>query len=127
MEKHINLSNEAEIILKKIQKEHNISSINKTIEFILLDYENNRNISQIVSTKVSEDLYKVLTRIRISTNATDINSQVMLEMLNSIVYQFNVKPMTTEFSETTTLSVCRKYVKDKIATFKQRKDWKHHE
>ena len=127
MEKHIKLSDDAEIILKKIQKENNISSINKTIEFILFDYENNKNISQVVSEKVTEDLYKILTRIRISTNASDINTQVILEVLNSIAYQFNVKPMTTEFAETTTMSVSKKYVKEKIATFKQRKDWRKHE
>lgn len=127
MEKHIKLSDDAEIILKKIQKENNISSINKTIEFILFDYENNKNISQAVSEKITEDLYKILTRIRISTNASDINTQVILEVLNSIAYQFNVKPMTTEFAETTTMSVSKKYVKEKIATFKQRKDWRKHE
>ncbi len=125
MEKHINISGEAETILKKVQEEHHLSSINKTIEYILLDYDKNQNIAQTVSEQISKDLYKILTRIRLGTNAADINSQIMLEMLNSIVYQFNVKPMTSEFGETTTLKVCRTYIKEKIAAFKQRKDWKN--
>lgn len=127
MDKHIKLSDDAVEVLKQIQKEHHFRSINQTLEYMILDYEKNRNIAEIVSAKIAEDLYKILTRIRISTNANDINSQVTLELLNSIAYQFDIKPMTTKFEETTALKVCRSYVKERIANFKQKKDWKHHE
>lgn len=122
LEKHIKLSPEAENILMELQKEKGFSSLNRTLEFIITDYENNRNIAKAVSQKVSEDLSKVLTRIRLGTNTADINSQIIIELLNAIVYQFNVAPMTTQFDETTAVTVSRQHVKDKIAAYKQKKD-----
>lgn len=122
LEKHIKLSQDAEKILLRIQKEKGFSSVNKTLEFIITDYENNQKIAENVSKNVSENLEKVLTRIRLGTNSADINSQVIIELLNAIVYQFNVAPMTTKFDETTALTVSRQCVKDRIAAFKQRKD-----
>lgn len=122
LEKHIKLSPEAESILLRMQKEKGFSSINRTLEFIIIDYENNCNIARTVSKSVSEDLSKVLTRIRLGTNTADINSQIIIELLNAIVYQFNVAPMTTQAEETTAVSVSRQYIKDKIAAFKQKKD-----
>lgn len=65
---------------------------------------------------------KVLTRIRLGTNTADINSQVIIELLNAIIYQFNVAPMTTQFNETVAVTVSRQHIKKKIAEFKQRKD-----
>lgn len=122
LEKHIKLSPEAESILMELQKEKGFSSLNRTLEFIITDYENNRNIAKAVSQRVSEDLSKVLTRIRLGTNTADINSQVIIELLNAIVYQFNVAPMTTQFDETTAVTVSRQHVKDKIAAYKQKKN-----
>lgn len=122
LEKHIKLSQEAEGVLLKIQKEKGFSSINRTLEFIITDYENNCNVAETVSKKVTEDLSKVLTRIRLGTNTADVNSQIIIELLNAIVYQFNVAPMTTQMDETTAVKISRQSIKDKIAGFKQRKD-----
>lgn len=122
LEKHIKLSQDAENILLRIQKEKGFPSVNKTLEFIITDYENNQKIAENVSKNVSENLEKVLTRIRLGTNSADINSQIIIELLNAIVYQFNVAPMTTKFDETTALAVSRQCVKDRIAAFKQHKD-----
>lgn len=122
LEKHIKLSPEAENILLKIQKEKGFTSVNRTLEFIINDYENNSNIAETVSKRVSEDMSKVLTRIRLGTNTADINSQVIIELLNAIIYQFNVAPMTTQFNETVAVTVSRQHIKKKIAEFKQRKD-----
>lgn len=122
LEKHIKLSPEADRILSKLQKEKGFASVNKTLEFIITDYENNCNISQTVSQSVSEDLSKVLTRIRLGTNTADVNSQIIIELLNAIVYQFDIAPMTTQMSETTAVTVSRQQIKDKIAAYKQKKD-----
>lgn len=122
LEKHIKLSPEAENILLELQKEKGFTSLNRTLEFMITDYKNNCNIAKSVSKTVTEDLSKVLTRIRLGTNTADINSQVIIELLNAIVYQFNVEPMTTQFNETATVMVSRQHIKEKIAAYKQRKD-----
>lgn len=122
LEKHIKLSEESEKILLDIQKEKGFSSLNRTLEYMITDYANNRNIAKKVSENVTDSLSKTLTRIRLGTNTADVNSQVIIELLNAIIYQFNVAPMTTELNETSTVKVSRQRVKDRIALFKQRKD-----
>lgn len=122
LEKHIKLSEESEKILLDIQKEKGFSSLNKALEYMITDYANNRNIAKTVSESVTESLNKTLTRIRLGTNTADVNSQVIIELLNAIIYHFNVEPMTTELNETSTVKVSRQRVKDRIALFKQRKD-----
>ena len=122
LEKHIKLSPEADRILLKLQKEKGFTSLNRTLEFIITDYEHNCNISQSVSQSVTDSLSKVLTRIRLGTNTADVNSQIIIELLNAIVYQLDVAPMTTQMKETTAVSVSRQQIKDKIAAYKQRKD-----
>lgn len=123
-EKHVIFSPEVERILLEIQEEKGLRSLNSTLEFLVKDYANNRNIADAVSTKVTDALSKVLTRIRLGTNTADINSQITIELLNSIIYQFGVKPMTTDFEETPAVSVCRSHIKGKIADMKQKKDSK---
>lgn len=123
-QKHVRFSPEAERILLELQEEKGFRSLNSTLEYIVLDYANNRNIADAVSAKVTDNLSKTLTRIRLGTNTADINSQVIIELLNSIIYQFGVKPMTTTFDETPAVSVCRSHIKGKIADMKQKKDSK---
>lgn len=123
-QKHVRISPEAEKVLLDIQEEKGLRSLSGTLDYIILDYANNRNIADSVAAKVTESLSKVLTRIRLGTNTADINSQITIELLNSIVYQFGVKPMTTEFEETSAVAVCRSHVKGKIADMKQKKDSK---
>lgn len=122
IQKHIKISKEVEKILMDIQQEKGFSSVNKTLEYIIQDYESNRNIARTVTKEVSEHLSRILTRIRLGTTAADINSQVIIELLNAIIYQFNVAPMTTQLDETAAVTVSRQQVKDRIAAFKQKKD-----
>lgn len=122
IQKHINLSREAEQVLNDLKAERGFSSMNQTLEYMIMDYNKNRDIAAAVSRQVTEDLSKVLTRIRLGTNVADRNSQIILEVLNSIAYQFDVAPMTTDFEETSAVSVAKESVKNRIAKLKQRKD-----
>lgn len=122
IQKHINLSREAEQVLNDLKAERGFSSMNQTLEYMIMDYNKNRDIAAAVSRQVTEALSKVLTRIRLGTNVADRNSQIILEVLNSIAYQFDVAPMTTDFEETSAVSVAKESVKNRIAKLKQCKD-----
>ena len=126
VDKHIKLSKEATEMVSKVQSEKGYMSWNKALEFIVMDYENNCNVAEKVSKKVLEDLSKILTRIRLGTTTADINSQVIIELLNAIIYQFNVEPMTTDYVQTTAVETSKKHVRNKIAKAKQNKDQKRH-
>lgn len=125
MQKHINLSDGAVEIVKKYKEKNQCKSFNDALELLIRDQERNSNIADEVSNRVTDNLNKILTRIRLGTNTADINSQVIIEILNSIVHQFDVKPMTTKFEETTTVRISREEVKEKIAYYKQLKDHKN--
>lgn len=126
VDKHIKLSDEAAEIISNIQIEKGLASWNRALEFLVMDYANNCDVAEKVSKKVSEDLSKVLTRIRLGTTTADINSQVIIELLNAMIYQFNVEPMTTDYVQTTAVETSKKYVRNKIAKAKQNKDQKQH-
>lgn len=122
MEKHIKISTEAEQILLKLQTEKELHSTSAAIEYLIKEYERNNDLTKRISEKVTEDLSKILTRIRLGTNTADINSQVIIEILNAIIFKLNVDPMTTGFQETPTVTISREYVRGNIAKYKQNKD-----
>lgn len=124
MEKHITLSKESEQIIESIKKNKGLRSANAAIDYIIKDYDYKSDITNRISEKVTEDLYKILTRIRLGTNTADVNSQIIIELLNAIIFKFSIEPMTTNYQETPALTISRDYVKTNIAKYKQNKDQK---
>lgn len=126
VEKHIKLSDEAGQVVTRVQNERDLSW-NKALEYLVMDYDRNCNVAEAVSKRVTADLNKILTRIRLGTTTADINSQVIIELLNALIYQFNVEPMTTDYVQTTAVEISKKFVRNKIAKAKQNKDQKKHD
>lgn len=124
MEKHISLSPESEQIILEVKESQMLRSTSATIDYIIRDYAKRRELTDSISEKVTEDLSKMLTRIRLGTNTADINSQIIIELLNAIIFKMGVEPMTTGFQETPALTVSRDYIKSNIAKYKQNKDQK---
>lgn len=73
-----------------------------------------------LSKGVAEELKDTLTRIRLGTNNADRNSDVILLLLNTLLFYSNFKTLVVK--DTPQLSEARQIVKDKIAKYKQRKD-----
>jgi len=121
--KLINFSDDAIKIVEAYQKEHGCKSFTSALEGLINAYDKEVEIEKRISDRVSSDLYKVLTRIRLGSTSADINTQVIVEILNSIVYQFEVTPMTTMVEETSTVAVSKNYVRERIEKKKQKKDW----
>lgn len=126
MQKHIKLDDIAVNIVEEYRKKNGSKSFNDALESLIKDYEKNANITENVTKGVSSELSKVLTRIRLGTNTADVNSQVIIEILNAIVYQFNVKPMSTRLGESETVAISKQEIQDKIAYLKQKKDNKRY-
>jgi len=81
--------------LKKIIKEHSQSSENNTTKFLAKE----------IADGVCENLDKLLTRVRLGVNNADKNSQIIIELLNSIYAQnpdyfiINLKQKATQEAE----------------------------
>ena len=127
MEKHIKLSREAAQILSDIQKEKHLRSTSSAIEYIINEYKHNNNLTQRISEQITEDLSKTLIRIRLGTNTADINSQIIIELLNAIIFKLDADPLITAYQETPAVTVSREYVRGKIANYKQNKDQKNYQ
>ena len=81
--------------LKKIIKQHSESSENQTTKFLAKE----------IADSVCENLDNLLTRLRLGVNNADKNSQIIIELLNSIYAQnpdyfiINLKQKATQEAE----------------------------
>ena len=116
--------------LKKYQSEHGLKSLTAAIELIISnDREKEKNQNEDLAKEivnVLEDKYKnTFTRIRLASRTADINSQVIIEILNSMLYSPSMS--ATNFVSTDTLKndiveQAENQTKAKIAYYKQLKD-----
>ena len=124
------LSPESLEYLKKYQSEHGLKSLTAAVELIINnDRKKEKNQSENLAkdiVNILEDKYKnTFTRIRLASRTADINSQIILEILNSMLYAPGMA--STNFVSTDTLKneiveQAENQTKAKIAYYKQLKD-----
>lgn len=73
-----------------------------------------------LSKGVAEELKDTLTRIRLGTNNADRNSDIILMLLNTLLSYSSYKSLIVK--DTPQLVEARQIMKDRIASYKQRKD-----
>ena len=79
----------------------------------------------LVIQNLREENRKQMTRIRLASNGADENGQVLLEVLNTLCWQLRADEYrSTEQMLHPTVEEAKKTVKDRIARFKQAKDFK---
>ena len=117
------LSEEDICYIKNYGKEKNLKD-SPGLNMILREHQQQRDTpADLISKMVIETLKNDLTRIRIAANTADRNSQVIIEILNTIVLEMDIiEPiLTTEF-EAPTITIARNKVKDDIERYKQIKE-----
>ncbi len=69
----------------------------------------------------------VFTRLRLGTRTADINSQITLELLNTLMIQFceDVDLVPTKKYRAIAFMQAEAEIKKRIAAYKQNKDWKN--
>lgn len=124
------LSDEAIQYLDNFKTEQGLPSRKAALEKIILTHKNQpAQTDQLAHTVVQalEDKYKnMFTRIRLGTNTADINSQVIIEILNSMLISLNIgdKSYMTRTLKSDTVARSEQEIKDKIAYYKQLNDEK---
>ena len=74
--------------------------------------------------KLKEDGQKQMTRIRLASNGADVNVQILMEVINSLCWQLQVKEFRpTDHMLHPAMDEARKVVKERIANYKQAKDF----
>lgn len=114
--------------IEQIKNERKLSSLSEALDCIIKEHMSNELdtadiIAEKIIMKIEEKYSNVITRCRLGINGADRNSQVMLEMLNSIILNTGMeKSYNTDVIESDILRESRQVVKDRISMYKQIKD-----
>lgn len=123
--KSVSFSEQAELIIQTYVKENEVSFSQAVNEMICQqEIRNSEEIASIFIKKMDEHYSKLLTRLRLGVSETDKNVQVIIEILNSLLF-FEKKEyglMPTEVSSHEIVTEAKSQIKDRIARFKQIND-----
>lgn len=130
--KTILLSEDCVEIVQRVQEEKKMNHFIDSLEFIIREYLSlsSQGLANQIVEKLDGHYKNTFTRIRLAANAADRNSQIMLEILNTILLTYSdtidmYRPMQT--IESPVMQEAQKEVKRKIAYYKQLKDSKRKE
>ena len=80
-------------------------------------------VAKVVSDKVKSDLSNDINKIKLGTNNTDRNTQILIELMNGHLDQLDYGHfLTTDLQETMPLEISKQVVQERITKQKQRKD-----
>lgn len=112
--------------LEKVKSENDSSSLAAALTKVIRDHEHRNDVPatkvlvDALSKGVAEELKDTLTRIRLGTNNADRNSDIILMLLNTLLSYSSYKSLIVK--DTPQLVEARQVMKDRIASYKQRKD-----
>lgn len=83
-------------------------------------------IADVFLEKFDEKYQNYMTRVRLASRGADQNTQVLLEIINTLLYVNEVQPdfLSTDKMEHPIMKKARSSIKERIANFKQRIDEK---
>lgn len=108
--------------LEKYAEENNLSK-SAALDMIINEHlKEDANIKKFLD--AFDNKYKnVITRIRLSSREADINVQILIEMMNTLMFFQSINsPYTTSTGESPVYKACKEEVKEKISHYKQIKD-----
>lgn len=111
-----------------VKKEHNLRSLSQAVDYIVQQERKNDNVDVLadrILEKLKDKYENMFTRIRLGVNTADKNSQIMIEILNSMIYSLGVNQCyDTDIIKTDVVRDSENIIKNRIAHYKQIKDSK---
>ena len=111
--------------MEQYKDERHIGSLAGAFAGIVEDHRHKNDVPATkylvdeLSSQVVEKLSDVLTRIRLGTNNSDRNSEIILLLLNTLLSYSSYNSLIEK--DTPQLAAARKIVKDRIAYYRQRR------
>lgn len=97
--------------------ENNHKSISETLENIITEYKELKS-----KVEKQEDLINhSMTRIRLASNSSEKNTQIIIELLNSIIMHLDVIPYPTNIAKSNLLTIAEDDVSEKIKKYRTKK------
>lgn len=126
--KTIRLSKEEYDVVESVREEKQLPDFSKALCYLLHDYSRKQEEIQSLqqkNQKLEEENRKQMTRIRLASNGADVNTQTVIEILNTLCWQMQIKDFrSTGQMLHPAVEEAQKLVKERIANFKQKKDFK---
>ncbi|SFM47572.1 hypothetical protein [Salibacterium qingdaonense] len=128
----LRLTKESRAYIERYAEENNIVYNNRTINKIIEEHkqmkeEQTSSLASSISQEVSNQINKEIRRIRLGTNNTDRNTQILLELLNGMFVNQSIDDIvTTADMETNAYRTATQHVQKRIEHQQQRRaDAKH--
>ncbi len=123
---NLTISEQSKNYIEDYKKKNNYRSISEALDSIIKHSMNTDNVDLIADRilgKIEDKYDNLFTRLRLAGNSADINSQVIVEILNSMIINMNIKKsFLTDTVESQVVADSKKQIKNKIAYYKQLKD-----
>lgn len=92
--KTIRLSKEEYGVIESVREEKQLPDFSKALCYLLSDYSRQQIEIQSLqqkNQKLEEENRKQMTRIRLASNGADVNTQTVIEILNTLCWQMQIK------------------------------------
>lgn len=121
--RQVYLSDEDVEYIENFGRENHIRK-SAAMSVIINEHRNKEPINpSLIAKAIREELSPELTRIRLASNTADRNSQVIIEILNTIILNLEIiTPTLTNELESPTVSAAKEKIKADIERYKQIKD-----
>ncbi|MGN7397990.1 hypothetical protein [Peribacillus frigoritolerans] len=119
-------------VIDDIKEEQNLKYNGDAITFLVNEYKRLKNeqwslnyVAEVVGKNLHETLKEELTRVRLGTNNTDRNTQILIELVNGMMIHDNVEDiMTTDQLESDGLVTAKNVVQERIENKRQKRvEW----
>lgn len=113
---------ELDYVIEQSEKYNN--NFSKTLNKIILEHKELTQQVQELTKQVQQkdDMIKhSLTRIRLASNSSDKNAQIIIELLNSIIMHLDVIPFPTNIAKSNLLTIAEDDVSEKIKKYRTKK------
>ena len=117
--------------IKKVKSEQGLRSMSAAVDYIIMQHrkmtdEQTDSVAEKLLSKIEEKYKNMFVRLRLGVTIADRNSQVILEILNSMILNMSMDKMyDTDILESNIVKESKDTVKNRIERYKQIKDNKN--
>ena len=114
--------------IKKVKSEQGLRSMSAAVDYIIMQHrkmtdEQTDSVAEKLLSKIEEKYKNMFVRLRLGVTTADRNSQVILEILNSMILNMSMDKMyDTDILESNIVKESKDTVKNRIERYKQIKD-----
>jgi len=132
VKKLVTFDEESHEYLENYKEQHGIRYNGEALAKIFKEHKNRHDtewslkyVSEVVSQNIRETLKEDLTKFRLGINSADKNSQIIIEVLNGLLFHNSVDDiLTTDVNKMTAIETATKVVEERITNQRQKRiEW----